>query len=272
MMDLTVYAIPFFLLTMAIEAVVLARRGRGYDLADTAASLSGGLGELAVDFGWKAVAFAVYGALYEHRLFDLGTGSLAWALIVPADDLCYYAYHRVGHEVRLFWAGHVPHHSSQRYTLATALRQSWTAPVFGLPFWLPLPLLGFRPELVLTMKSVSLLYQYWIHTETISRLGPLEWVLNTPSHHRVHHGANPSYLDRNYGGIFIVWDRLFGTFAPEREPVRYGLTKNLATHDPLRIQLGELAAVGREFLAARGLLPRLRALFGRTGAPLRGEA
>ncbi len=267
MIDLTVYAIPVFLVTMALEALVLARRGRGYDLADTAASLSGGLGELAVDFAWKAVALALYGAVYQHRVLDLGTGALAWALLVVCEDLCYYAYHRVGHEVRLFWASHVAHHSSQRYTLATALRQSWTAPIFGLPFWLPLPLLGFRPEMVLVAKSVSLLYQYWIHTETVERLGPLEWVLNTPSHHRVHHGSNPRYLDRNYGGIFIVWDRLFGTFEPEREPVVYGLTKNLTTHSPLHIQLAELAAVGRDFLAARGPAARLRALFGRTGAP-----
>jgi sterol desaturase/sphingolipid hydroxylase (fatty acid hydroxylase superfamily) len=263
--DLTVYAIPVFVFTMVVEAVWLARRRRAYEPRDTAASLSGGLGMLAIDVAWKAVKLGAYAALYEHRIADPGTGVLAWVLLVFAEDLVYYVYHRVGHEVRLFWAGHVAHHSSQRYTLATALRQSWTSPLFGLPFWAPLALLGFRPEMILTAKSISLLYQYWIHTEAIDKLGPLEWVMNTPSHHRVHHGSNPEYLDKNYAGIFIIWDRLFGTFEPERAPVAYGLTKNIDTYNPFRIQLGELAQIGRELLAAKSWGERRHAVFGRTG-------
>ena len=130
-------------------------------------------------------------------------------------------------------------------------------------FWWPLALLGFHPLMILTQQAVSLLYQFWIHTRTIDRLGPLEWVLNTPSHHRVHHGANPEYLDRNYGGILIIWDRLFGSFEPERAPVRYGLVHNIETHNPLRIAFHEWAAMLRDARKARGWRARLRQLLGR---------
>ena len=192
---------------------------------------------------------------------DVGSGVLAWVLLVVAEDLCYYAYHRVSHEVRLFWAGHVVHHSSRRYTLGTALRQSWTAPVLGMVFWMPLPLLGFRPEWVALMSSFSLLYQYWIHTETIGRLGPLEWVMNTPSHHRVHHGSNPQYIDRNHAGIFIVWDRLFGTFEPEGEKVVYGLTRDVGTYNPVTLQLHEFRAIAHDVQRASSFGEALRRMF-----------
>lgn len=262
MNDPTVYAIPVFVLSMAIEAFVLFKRGRSYDARDTAASLSGGIGVLVTGGILKGVTLAFYGMLYSHRIFDIGTGVVAWLLLIPLEDLCYYAYHRVSHEVRLFWAGHVAHHSSERYTLATALRQSWTAPVLNIPFWIPLAILGFRPEMILLQKSFSLLYQYWIHTETIGKLGPLEWVMNTPSHHRVHHGSNPQYIDRNHAGIFIIWDRLFGTFEPENEKVVYGLTKNVESHNPLVIQTHEYVAIARDVRHARSWRTRLRAVFG----------
>lgn len=264
----TVLAIPFFVLTLVIEAFVLYRQGKAYEPWDTAASLSGGLGSLVTKALFKGVTFAVYSWLWEFRLFDPGTGVLAWVLLVPLEDLCYYAYHRTSHEVRLFWAAHVAHHSSERYTLATALRQSWTAPVLQIGFWFPLPLLGFRPEMILLMQSFSLLYQYWIHTETIDRLGPLEWVMNTPSHHRVHHGSNPQYLDRNHAGIFIIWDRLFGTFEPEGERVRYGITKPLGTTNWLVVQFHEYRDIWRDLRHFRSTRARLRAIFGRPGEVL----
>jgi sterol desaturase/sphingolipid hydroxylase (fatty acid hydroxylase superfamily) len=235
---------------------------------DAAASLSGGIGLLVIDLAWKVVALAVMRKIYEHRIADLG--ALGWAALIVADDFCYYWYHRVGHEIRFFWAGHVAHHSSERYYLATALRQSWTAPMLGLAFWLPLPLLGFAPVNVLMMKSFSLLYQYWIHTETIGKLGPIEWIMNTPSHHRVHHGSNPEYIDKNYAGIFIVWDRLFGTFEPERAKVVYGLTTNIGTYNPVRIQLDEFGAIARDARRARTWRGRWHAVFGRTGTHGKG--
>jgi len=160
-----------------------------------------------------------------------------------ADDLAYSWFQRVSHESRLFWASHVVHHSSTHYNLSTALRQTWV-PMTYLPFWLPLPLLGFEPWMVLLAQSWSLIYQFALHTEKVRRLPRwVERVLNTPSHHRVHHGSNDVYLDRNYGGILIVWDRLFGTYVPEGERVRYGLTKDIGTFNPVR--------------AARGLRTRL---------------
>ena len=253
MTEPTVLAIPFFLASLLGEAFVLSRRGRGYGLKDTLASLSGGLGSLVVNGALKGVLFAWYSFLFEHRVWDAGTGWIAWVLLVPAEDLCYYWYHRASHEIRFLWATHVVHHSSERYTLGTALRQSWTAPIPHFFFWAPLPLLGFRPELIMLMSSFSLLYQYWIHTETIGTLGPLEWVMNTPSHHRVHHGSNPQYLDRNHAGIFIVWDRLFGTFEPEREKVVYGLTKNVKSFNPLWLQVHELVQIARDVAAAPSL-------------------
>jgi sterol desaturase/sphingolipid hydroxylase (fatty acid hydroxylase superfamily) len=253
MPDLTIVAIPAFLALLGLEAWVAARRGLDvHEARDSAASLAMGVGSVLVGLAWGGVLWAAYTGLHRFALFDLGRGPAVWIAALLADDFCYYWFHRLHHEVRALWASHVPHHSSRRYNLATALRQSWT-PMTALPFYAPLPLLGFDPLLVVTVHSINLLYQFWIHTELVGRLGPLEGVLNTPSHHRVHHGANPRYLDRNYGGILIVWDRLFGTFEPEGEPVRFGLTKDIATFHPVRIAFHEFAAIARDLAGARGL-------------------
>ena len=175
----------------------------------------------------------VYAGLYE--LTPLRMPADVWwtyVLLFFADDLAYYWFHRVHHEVRVFWASHVVHHSSQHYNLSTALRQTWT-PMTALPFWAPLALLGFAPWMILTQLAISLIYQFWIHTERVKKLpAPFEFFFNTPSHHRVHHGANEVYLDRNYGGILIIWDRIFGTFQGETERPVYGLTQNIRTFRP----------------------------------------
>jgi len=250
-------AIPAFIVLILVEAWALQRRSlRGYEGRDTAASLAMGLGNVAVAAASKSGAVALFALAYRYRLFDLPThgaaGAGVWALLFFGEDLCYYWFHRVGHEVRLFWAAHVNHHSSRHYNLSTALRQSWTTPFTGPIFWVPLALVGFHPAMIVTQQAVSLIYQFWIHTELIGRLpAPVEAVLNTPSHHRVHHGRNVEYLDRNYGGILIVWDRLFGSFEPERAPVDYGLTHNLETFNPLRIAFHEWAAMLRDVVAAR---------------------
>jgi sterol desaturase/sphingolipid hydroxylase (fatty acid hydroxylase superfamily) len=265
-------AIPAFIVTVALEALLVTRARHhganwvGYEPRDTAASLTMGIGNVLISLGTKLGWTAIWVVLYEHRLFDLPTD--AWwvfALLLVAEDFCYYWFHRASHEVRFFWAAHVNHHSSQHYNLSTALRQSWTSPVVGGIFWLPLPLLGFHPALVLTQQAISLLYQYWIHIEWAGRLGPLEWVLNTPSHHRVHHGRNPRYLDRNHGGIFIIWDRLFGTFEAEAERPSYGLTTNIASYNPVVIAFHEWAAIGRDLRRARSVREALGALFGPPG-------
>lgn len=188
---------------------------------------------------------------------DLGTGALATVGAILAWDAIYYWNHRLMHESRLMWAIHVVHHSSERYNLSTALRQP-VADAFGM--FVPvgaMALLGFRPALVETARGVNLLYQFWIHTDAIPKLGSLEEVFNTPSHHRVHHGSNPQYLDRNHGSILIVWDRLFGTFAREEEPVRYGLTKNVGTFNPMRIATHEHADILRDVAHAEDWPDRL---------------
>jgi sterol desaturase/sphingolipid hydroxylase (fatty acid hydroxylase superfamily) len=177
---------------------------------------------------------------------DRGEGPWAWVAAIAGWDLIYYWNHRLMHEVRGMWAIHVVHHSSERYNLSTALRQP-VADVLGV--WVPYGLLarvGIRPKLISQARGINLLYQYWIHTDAIRSIGKGEEVLNTPSHHRVHHGSNPKYIDRNHGSILIIWDRLFGTFQREEEPVVYGLTKNIETYNPLRIAGHEYADIIRD--------------------------
>lgn len=254
MSELIFWSIPAFVLLLVVEIFVSrGRRVRGYELKDTAASLSMGLGNVAVSVFSKVLAVGLFAFCYEHRVLDLGASALGWVLVFPLEDLCYYWFHRLHHEVRVLWAAHENHHSSRYYNLSTALRQSWTTPFTGIVFWTPLAFLGFPPAMILTAQAVSLVYQYWIHTELIDRLGPLEWIFNTPSHHRVHHGRNLQYLDRNHGGILIVWDRLFGTFEPEGEAVDFGLTKNIETFNPVRIAFHEYASMVRDVLRASSL-------------------
>jgi len=258
-----VYAIPFFFATMALEAALLRRTKRtdleGYERRDTRTSLAMGVGNLVIGFAAKFAGYGFWTWLYQFRLFDLSHAWWVWVAGFFAEDLCYYVFHRVSHESRFFWAAHVNHHSSRKYNLSTALRQSWTTPFTGPIFWAPLPLVGFDPNMIVVLMTVSLLYQYWLHTELIDRLGPFEWFLNTPSHHRVHHGRNVEYLDRNYAGILIIWDRLFRSFEPERARVDYGLTKNLETFDLMRVAFHEWSDIARDVRAARSL----REVFGR---------
>ena len=272
-MSVLVYvAIPVFFALIGLEmrrhrARRAAGRGDllGYERRDTAASLWMGVGNVVVAALVQGGVAALYFLAYEHRLFELGSGPWAWLGLFFAEDLVYYGFHRSSHEVRLLWAAHENHHSSERYNLSTALRQSWTTPLTTVPFYVWLPLLGFHPLMVQTQVGISLLYQFWLHTELIGRLGPLERVLNTPSHHRVHHGTNVEYLDRNHGGILIVWDRLFGSFEPERAPARYGLTKQIETFDPFRVAFHEWAAMARQARRAGSLRDALGHLFAAPG-------
>ena len=217
----------------------------------------------------------LYILVYELTPLRLDPGDWwVWVLLFFADDLSYYWFHRISHESRVFWASHVVHHSSQHYNLSTALRQTWV-PMTALPFWLWMPAVGFEPWMVLLAQSWSLIYQFWIHTEKIRRLPrPLEAVLNTPSHHRVHHGANEVYLDRNYAGILIIWDRIFGTFEPEGERVRYGLTQNIRTFRPVRVAFHEYVAMWHDIGRTAGLRNKLGVVFrgpgGPPGRPCRG--
>ncbi|MEO8702868.1 MAG: sterol desaturase family protein [Kofleriaceae bacterium] len=269
MSNLVLYSIPAFIALILLELAWARRHPEyiGYRARDTFASLSLGLMNVAINAVTKLGMLALFVWLYEHRIADVvaATGAWSWLILFFAEDLCYYWFHRLHHEVRLLWACHVNHHSSQHYNLSTALRQPLLTPITGPWFWAPLPLLGFPPWMVLTAQACSLLYQFWLHTESIRSLGPLEHVLNTPSHHRVHHGKNVAYLDRNHGGILIIWDRLFGTFAWERERVVYGLTKDISTFNPLRIGFHEFAAIAHDVVRAPSLRARLGYLFAPPG-------
>ncbi len=276
MSNLLIYSIPGFLALLLLEMLWtrrLRREGRallGYEKKDTVASLAMGIGNVAISALTTLGALALWSWGYEHRVASLGDPRSAgsWVLLFFAEDLCYYWFHRSHHEVRLLWAAHVNHHSSQYFNLSTALRQPWFTPLTGPVFWLPLALLGYGPPMILTAQAISLIYQFWIHTEAVKTLpAALEWVLNTPSHHRVHHGKNVRYLDRNHGGVLIVWDRLFGTFAREdaREPVRYGITHDIETFNPLRIAVHELVALARDVRRATSLRSALGYVFAPPG-------
>ena len=260
------YAIPVFILLMLIEILISAReQAELYEVKDTAASLSMGIGNVIIGALTKSFFFAIFMFVYEFRLFEIGFAWWAWVLLFFADDFTYYWLHRFSHESRFLWASHVVHHSSMKYNLGTALRQTWTGGFFSGWFYLWLPLLGFHPIMVFTMQSISLIYQFWIHTEVIHRMGWLEWVLNTPSHHRVHHASDAEYLDRNHAGILIIWDRMFGTFVPEQEHPTYGLTKNIYTYNPVRIAFHEWQDLWRDVRDAPGLRAKLGYIFAPPG-------
>ncbi len=271
--DPVALAAPFFLIFIALEGLAAflleddrpddARRGPdgraislpgGYDRGVALASIGAGAVSVVTMSLWKAVGLLGYAVLFAYvapwQLPEDQWWTFAIALV--GLDFLFYWTHRTAHRVRVVWATHQAHHSSEYFNFATALRQKWNNS-HELVFWAPLPLLGVPPALVFLSFSVSLVYQFFVHTERVGTLWrPVELVFNTPSHHRVHHGSDPEYLDRNYGGILIIWDRLFGTFVPESERVRYGLTKNIDTFNPVRVAFGEYGALWRDVRAARG--------------------
>ena len=251
----TEYAVPGFVALVLIE-MLWARRARrdAYEPRDTLTSLAFGLGSTVSALLFGGVFVALYMGLWQFRLFDVPWTWWAFALCFVLDDLKYYWVHRFGHRVRWFWASHVNHHSSQHYNLSTALRQTWTGFLtLGFVFALPLVLLGFHPAMIAICGGVNLIYQFWIHTEAIDRMPRwFEAVMNTPSHHRVHHATNPRYLDRNYAGVFIVWDKLFGTFEPEvrGEKIRYGIVKQLGSFNLLWAVFHEWIGIAQDMWRA----------------------
>ena len=233
-------AIPFFFLLIGVELLAARRRGvRLHRFEDCVVDLACGMTQQVLLVLFAAGLLAAYAWTHANlRLVTYAPGSpWPWLVAFVLVDLGYYWWHRLSHEVNVLWAVHVVHHQSEDYNLAVALRQAVASAVTILPFHLPLALLGVPPVVFVTIESFSTLYQFWIHTELVGKLGPLERVVNTPSAHRVHHATNPRYLDRNYGATLIVWDRLFGTYAEERERPAYGITKPLASFDPLFAQV-----------------------------------
>lgn len=281
LLDPVLFAIPFFLFLLIaewtaarkldrIEAVAAekARPASGaYLTRDSVASISMGLVSMATTAGWKSLALLGYAAIYAYVApWQLSARQwYTWLIAVLGVDLLYYTYHRIAHRVRLIWATHQAHHSSEYFNFATALRQKWNNSGEIL-MWVPLPILGVPPWMVFFAFSVSLIYQFWVHTERINRLPRLfEFIFNTPSHHRVHHGMDQIYLDKNYGGILIIWDRLFGSFQAEVFRPHYGLTKPVNTFNIWKLQTREYVAIARDWRSATRLRDRLGYVFGPPG-------
>ena len=260
-MNLILLAIPVFFALIAIEFFVTWRTERkAYRLTDAINDLSCGILQQLTELFLKAALFAGYVWIYdEYRVTTLSAGSTwVWLACFVGVDFLYYWFHRTSHEVGAVWATHVVHHQSEDFNLAVALRQGAFQGAFSWVFYLPLAIIGFAPLVFLTVSSINTLYQFWIHTETIRTLGPFEWVFNTPSHHRVHHGRNPEYIDRNHAGMFIVWDRLFGTFEPERAKVVYGITTPLRSWNPLWANAHYWVELARSAARAPGLVDKIR--------------
>ncbi|NGP07843.1 sterol desaturase family protein [Rhodococcus sp. 14C212] len=284
--DPVALAIPAFLLFLALEWTAARTlehvepgddghtrppRG-GYEAVDARTSISMGLVSIGTSAVWKVLALVGYSAIWVYLApWHLPADAwYTWAILILGIDLLYYWYHRTAHRVRLVWATHQAHHSSEYFNFATALRQKWNNSGEIL-MWLPLPFLGIPPWMVFVGFSVSLVYQFFVHTERVGTLPrPVEFVFNTPSHHRVHHGCDPEYLDRNYGGILILWDRLFGTFRRETHRPTYGLTKPVGTYNIWRLQTHEYQAIARDWRAATRWRDKLGCAFGPPGwAPQR---
>jgi sterol desaturase/sphingolipid hydroxylase (fatty acid hydroxylase superfamily) len=265
-MNLIHLAIPVFFLLIGIEllAARYLERDDVYRLTDSINDLSCGILDQLVEVFLKTLVFGGYLYLYEHhRVFELpGGAAWAWVACFLGVDFFYYWFHRWSHEANLGWAAHIVHHQSEEYNLTVALRQGAFQGAFSWFFYLPLALLGFPPLMFLTLSSINTLYQFWIHTRLIGRLGPLEWVLNTPSHHRVHHARNPKYIDKNHAGTLIVWDRLFGTFAAEEDEPVYGITTPLRSSNPVWAQVHYWVDLAGKARRTRGWADRFR-LFGK---------
>jgi sterol desaturase/sphingolipid hydroxylase (fatty acid hydroxylase superfamily) len=269
--DPVTYAIPFFVLFMALEFFSMRyleddERERGYESRDSRTNIWMGLGSLVINGGARVVALVGYSALYVISPLRLDTHQWwTWVYAVLVVDLLFYTEHRAAHRVRLLWAAHQAHHSSQRFNLSTAVRQKWN-PWWELLVWVPLPLLGMPPWMIFFTYSFNLIYQFWVHTERIGRLWALiEFVFNTPSHHRVHHASDADYLDKNYAGIFIIWDRLFGTFREETYRPTYGLTHNVDSYNPFKLQYYMYGDIWRDMRAARTWRNKLGYVFGPPG-------
>ena len=266
------YAAPFFVLSVALEWW-LVRKGKlagTYETKDALTSLLMGTGNLISDITMGVISLSVLMWAWQFRILDWGVSVPIIVLALIAQDCLYYWKHRAAHRVRWFWTAHVVHHSSEYYNLSTALRQPWNNHFTGFVLLsTPLVILGVHPLLLGFVGALNLLYQYWIHTEAIDRMPVwFEAIFNTPSHHRVHHGTNPQYLDTNYAGILIIWDKMFGTFVPESadEKVTYGLVQNVETYNPIKIAFSEMWGALKDVCGPKlTLMQRTKYLFAPPG-------
>lgn len=267
MLTLDTVGAPLIIIAYLIELLVAIRVQRGQPVVkDMLANFVVGMCILVAGLFMKGVALAVYSVVYGFALFQPGLTAWLWIAGFFSCDLVLYFFHLLGHKTRLFWAAHVTHHSSLHYNLSVGLRVNFIHTLYRFLFWAPLCLVGIPPWMILFFESVTTIWNILIHTERVKKLGMLDLVFNTPSNHRVHHASNPQYLDKNLGGVLIIYDRLFGTYAPETEKPVYGITHNIHTHNPVKILLHEYADIYRQLSGIRGWRKKIKFLFGAPGS------
>ena len=271
-----VYAIgaPIIIAVILVEAFISNIKNKGlYNQGDTLCTIGLLTGNILMSFSVKGTILAFHFFLYNFRVIDLASLIplwVMWVLTFIFIDLIFYIYHRLSHRVRFLWAVHMSHHSSEEMNFAVSFRQAWFGPISKVPFFMLMPILGFDPTIIAVAGVISTLWGIVGHTQIINKLGPLELVFNTPSHHRVHHGANPEYIDKNYGNLLIIWDKMFGTFEPERNPVTFGLVNNVNTFNPLKITFMGWIAIFKDMKNSESYRDSLRILFGPPNTKTRG--
>ena len=271
-----VYAIgaPIIIAVILVEAFISNIKNKGlYNQGDTLCTIGLLTGNILMSFSVKGTILAFHFFLYNFRVIDLASLIplwVMWVLTFIFIDLIFYIYHRLSHRVRFLWAVHMSHHSSEEMNFAVSFRQAWFGPISKVPFFMLMPILGFDPTIIAVAGVISTLWGIVGHTQIINKLGPLELVFNTPSHHRVHHGANPEYIDKNYGNLLIVWDKMFGTFEPEQKPVTFGLVNNVNTYNPLKITFMGWIAMIKDMKNSKSYRDSLRILLGPPNTKTRG--
>jgi len=263
-----VYAIgaPIVLAMIFAEALISNWQNRKYyKREDTYCTVGLLAGNIVMAFAIKGLVLVFHFYLYQFRVFDFANTIpfwVMWILTFIMIDLVFYVYHRMSHRIRFLWAIHLSHHSSEEMNFAVSFRQAWFGPISKIPFFMTLPLLGFDPTIIAVAGVISTLWGIVGHTQIVDKLGPLEWVFNTPSHHRVHHGSNKQYIDKNYGNLLIIWDRMFGTFEPEEEPVTFGLVNNVNTFNPAKITFMAWSSMIEDIKNKNDFSEMLNAIFG----------
>ena len=263
-----VYAIgvPIVLTMIFIEILISNLRNQNfYKSGDTLCTIGLLSGNIIVAFAIKGMVLAFHIYLYQFRVFDFVNQIPIWALWIItfiSIDLVFYVYHRMSHRIRFLWAIHLSHHSSEEMNFAVSFRQAWFGPISKIPFFMVLPLLGFDPTIIAVAGVISTLWGIVGHTQVIGKLGPLEWIFNTPSHHRVHHGSNKQYIDKNYGNLLIIWDRLFGTFEPEEEEVKFGLVNNVNTFNPVKVTFMAWMSMINDLKQKNSFIEIIKVIFG----------
>ena len=263
-----VYAVgaPIVLAMILVEVFVSNWDNKTlYKMSDTLCTTGLLIGNILMVYAFKGLTLGLHFYLYQFRIFDVNQVMPIWLLWITTFiliDLVFYIYHRMSHRVRFLWAIHMSHHSSEQMNFAVSFRQAWLGPVSKIPFFISLPLIGLDPTMIAVAGVISTLWGIVGHTQIIQRLGPLEWIFNTPSHHRVHHGSNKQYIDKNYGNLFIIWDRLFGTFEPEKEVVTFGLVNNVNTYNPIKITFMGWSSMFKDIRNSQSFKEALYLFFG----------